>query len=57
LQIHDELVYEVAESVQDKAEKIITEAMNAVLTVRRLPSLFRPCRWPFQSASASALMI
>jgi len=30
LQIHDELVYEVAESVQDKAEKIITEAMNAV---------------------------
>jgi DNA polymerase-1 len=30
LQIHDELVYEVAESVQKQAEKIIEQAMNAV---------------------------
>lgn len=32
LQIHDELVYEIEESVLTKAEKVISEAMESVLT-------------------------
>lgn len=32
LQIHDELVYEIEESVLAKAEKVISEAMESVLT-------------------------
>ena len=31
LQIHDELVYEIEESVLEKAEKIIKQAMEGVL--------------------------
>ena len=31
LQIHDELVYEIEESVRERAEKIIKQAMQSVL--------------------------
>jgi DNA polymerase-1 len=38
LQIHDELVYEVAEDVQEKAEGIIKEAMNSVFERSPIPT-------------------